>query len=429
MDNLINSAFGNGINHNQPAIMHIDLNSCFATIEQQANIHFRGKPLVVAAYSTPKGFVLAPSIEAKRLGIRLGMTVRDARLICRDVIVRTPDPPKIRDVHVKFKRIFQDYAPKVTPKSIDEAVLDFTDAMRFKPDLVSIAKEIKQRMRKEIGEWISCSIGIGTNRFLAKTGASLKKPDGLEVITHQNLLAVLKRLTLMDLNGINEKLQARLNINGIFTPLQFFEATEAVLRKRVFGGIVGYYWYLRLRGWEIDSYEFGRKSYGQQYALGKPTADPAELSSLLMKLCEKMGRRLRSAGHAAQGIHIAVNYRDYTHWHEGKKFDRDLYTTIDLYRRAQWMLNRQPEKKVVGQLSVSCYGLVNSQNSQMNLFDIAEDKRRHISDAMDKINDRYGEFVVTPATMMSMDGTILDRIAFGRVNDIEDMYGEEDSWS
>src|SRR5919112_5864797 len=101
------------INRNQPLIMHVDLNSCFATIEQQANPLLRGKPMVVAAYNSPNGCVVAPSIEAKRYGIKTGMTVRDARLLCPGVIVRTPDPSKYRAVHLKFRRIFCDYSPDV----------------------------------------------------------------------------------------------------------------------------------------------------------------------------------------------------------------------------------------------------------------------------------------------------------------------------
>src|SRR5579859_770445 len=122
----MNDADTTFINRSKPLIMHIDLNSCFATIEQQANPLLRGKPIVVAAYSTPNAFILAPSVEAKRLGIKMGMRIQDAWAYCRDIIVRMPDPAKYRDVHLRFKKIFQDYTPDVTPKSIDEAVLDFT---------------------------------------------------------------------------------------------------------------------------------------------------------------------------------------------------------------------------------------------------------------------------------------------------------------
>jgi DNA polymerase-4 len=209
------------INRNQPLIMHVDLNSCFATIEQQANPLFRGKPLVVAAYNTPGGCVVAPSIEAKRFGIKTGMTVRDAKLLYPGVIVRPPDPPKYRAVHLQFRKIFTDYSPAVSPKSIDEAVIDFTDTYAlYKRSLIDIGKEIKRRFREEIGEWMRCSIGIGTNRFLAKLAASLKKPDGLTVIDHTNVLSVYNQVGLLDLNGINTKYQARLNAAGIFTPME-----------------------------------------------------------------------------------------------------------------------------------------------------------------------------------------------------------------
>src|SRR3954451_21535191 len=188
------------INHNAPIIMHVDLNSCFATIEQQANLLLRGKPIVVAAYDTPNGCVVAPSIEAKRFGIKTGMTVRDARLLYPPVIVRTPDPAKYRYVHLLFRKIFQDYSPDVTPKSIDEAVIDLTDTLcLFKGTVVDIGKEIKRRFRSEIGEWMSCSIGVGPNRFLAKLAASLHKPDGLDAINHANLHDVYAKVKLLDL--------------------------------------------------------------------------------------------------------------------------------------------------------------------------------------------------------------------------------------
>jgi DNA polymerase IV len=265
-----------------------DLNSCFATIEQQANPLLRGKLIMVAAYNSPNGCVVAPSIEAKHYGIKTGMTVRDAKLLYPAVIVRTPDPAKYRAVHVQFRNIFKDYSPDVSPKSIDEAVIDFTDTYALhNRTLPDIGREIKRRFREEIGEWMQCSIGIGTNRFLAKLAASLQKPDGLTTIDHTNVLSVYERVRLLDLNGINTKNEARLNTAGIFTPLEFLNASVDTLKKLVFQSITGYYWYLRLRGYEIDDVEFGRKSFGNTYALGKQTNDPKELAKLLMKLCEK----------------------------------------------------------------------------------------------------------------------------------------------
>lgn len=407
------------INRQKPFIMHIDLNSCFATIEQQANPLLRGKPLVVAAYSTPNAFILAPSVEAKRLGIKMGMRVREAWEISHDVVVRTPNPPLYRDVHQKFKKIFSDYSPDVTPKSIDEAIIDFHPTANLYTNLIAAAKEIKQRMKDEIGEWIFCSIGIGTNMFLAKLGASLHKPDGLLYIDHNNLLDTYKKAELLDFCGINVRYQLRLNMNGIYTPLDFFKATRRKLQKDVFRSVVGSWWYDKLRGFEADRRDFPTRSIGHQYAIHIATADKTELSRLIMKLCEKMGRRLRKKGYVARGIHMWFSYKDHTGWHRGKLMDRDMYTTLELYRAAKYIFDRQPELKPVRQLGVSCYKLTEHASRQLHLFEQNEYKTRSVSDATDTLNDKYGEFTVVPGMMMKMDNIILDRIAFGGVRDME----------
>lgn len=410
------------LNKNKPLTMHIDLNSCFATIEQQANPLLRGKPIVVAAYTTPNGCVLAPSIEAKRYGIKTGMRVKEARLLYPQVVVLDSDPPKYRDVHLKFKKIFSDYSDSVTPKSIDEAIIDFSGMERLNLDLVKIGREIKQRMKDEIGEWIICSIGISTNRFLAKLAASLHKPDGLDLITHHNLMDIYKAVDLLQFNGINVKYQARLNSYGIFTPLDFLQANCEILEKKVFKSIVGRQWYERVRGYEVDDIEFRTKSIGQQYALKAHTADPKKLGPMLMKLCEKMGRRLRKKGFIARGIHVAMVYKDGTSWHRARLTGDEMYTTMELYRNALLVFNQQPEIKVITQLSVSCYDLNPNSSAQMTLFDADPTKERKAADAMDEINDRFGEFVITPGLMMGMHDLILDRIAFGGVKELEDLY-------
>lgn len=410
------------INRNRPLTMHVDLNSCFASVEQQANPLLRGKPIVVAAYNQLNGCVLAPSIEAKLFGIKTGMRVREAKLLCPAVIVRTPDSDKYFDVHVKFRNIFRQYSPDVSPKSIDEVVVDFSSVEHLGVDLVKIAKEIKARIKSEVGEWLRCNIGIATNRFLAKLAASLHKPDGLDVITHENLEKIYRSVVLTDLHGINVRYQARLNAAGIFTPLEFLAAPLDLLEKNVFQSIVGRHWYQRLRGFEVDDIEFARKSVGQDYALPIPTTDIVALSRLLMKLCEKMGRRLRKFGFVARGVHVSCVYSDYSYWHMGATMGIELYTTRDLYRKILLIFNRQQQRKPIVKLGVSCYGLSSSEKAQMTLFDDVPASRR-ISDAMDQINDRYGEYVITPALMMGMDNLVLKRVAFGgSVKELEDVY-------
>lgn len=402
------------INTAPPTIMHIDLNSCFATVEQQANIHLRGKPMVVAAYPTAGGCILSPSIEAKRLGIKTGMRVGDARKIYSDIIVRESDPEMIRDVSGKFMKICGDYSPDVVPKSIDEIVINFSGLEDYhKKSLVEIGAEIKKRFLQEIGEWIFCNVGIATNRFLAKLASSLHKPDGLDVINYKNLKGVYSSVSLVDLHGINVRYEARLNAVGIFSPLDFLNATDNFLRKQVFKSVVGHYWYLRLRGWEVDDFSSERKSFGQEYSLGQKTDDAEKLTALIMMLTEKMGRRLRDSNQTASGVHLGLLYEDWSYWHRGRKFNESLYTTPELFKKILILFREQPIKKVVRKISVSCFDLMSFTDQTLSLFEDDVEKKRKISAAVDKINDRYGEYVVTPALMIKSKKTVLDRIAFG----------------
>jgi DNA polymerase-4 len=235
---------------------------------------------------------------------------------------------------------------------------------------------------------MTCSIGIGTNRFLAKLAASLKKPDGLTTIDHTNVLSVYQAVSLLDLNGINTRYQARLNANGIFTPMEFYGASLDTLKQQVFRSILGHYWFLRLRGYEIDQVDFARKSFGNTYALGKQTDDPKELAKLLMKLCEKTGRRLRRAEYAAQGVHVSCVYTDFSFWHTGRKVEVPVYTTQEIYVKALRLLNQSGYTKRVRNLAVSVYDLLPARSEQLEMF---SSKSHAVAEAMDKINDKYGE--------------------------------------
>ncbi|MEE8346443.1 MAG: DNA polymerase IV, partial [Dehalococcoidia bacterium] len=296
-----------GINHNPSPIMHIDLNSCFATIEQQANTLLRGKPIAVAAYTTPNGCIVAPSIEAKALGIKCGMKVKEGRQIWPDLIVMPPDPWKYRFINRKLRQLFLTYTPNVEAASIDEVNMDFGHTLALKRGLHVIGREIKAAIRREVGDWMTVSIGIAPNRFLAKLAANLHKPDGLDEINATKLRTVLAAMDLTDLFGIKHRNKARLFRAGVYTPLDMLDASPQTLMA-AFESIAGYYWHLRLRGWEIDDVNFGRKSIGHSYALKNQRAGAAEVARLLCKLTEKVGRRMRRLGYAARGVHVACLY-------------------------------------------------------------------------------------------------------------------------
>ena len=399
--------------------MHIDLNSCFATVEQQANPLLRGKPIVVAAYISPSGCILAPSIEAKEHGIKTGMRVKDGKLLYPSLIVLPTDPEKYRNVHVSLRKILRDYTNDFTPKSIDEFVLNFEGyPILARNNMHQIAKEIKQRIKSEIGEWLTVSVGIAPNRFLAKQASNLRKPDGLDEINKGNYLEIYSKMAITDLSGIKTRNAARLAYAGIHSVIDFYKADIRTL-KAAFSSINGYYWYLRLRGWEIDNFEFGRKSYGNSYALPKPLITPEELSPILSKLVSKTGRRLRSANYKARGIHVSIVYRDWSFWHKGISFPGVLFDSRDIYQKAFKIMCSAPDKKPVRELAVSCFNLLKSDFSQLELFEDVIKKEKLVK-AIDSVNEYWGDFVITPARMINAKGAVPDRIAFGGVKELEE---------
>lgn len=406
------------LNYNQPLIMHVDLNSCFAMIEQQANPLLRNKPIAVAAYNTPRGIILAASYEAKALGIKVGVNVRDAKIICPEIIILTPDPDKYFDAHYRFKKILLNYTNEITPKSIDEFVIDFSGSIAIQQglSLEAIGKQIKQDICRELGEYVTVNIGIAANRFLAKLAAGLKKPDGMDKITAANLRKTYSKLELIDLPGINIHYKSRLNLAGIYTPIEFLDAPLWKLKNEVFKSILGFYWYLRLRGHEIDSINFSRKSFGQQYALGQKTTNTTELSRLLMKLSEKAGRRLRKEGYQALGIHFWMNFDDHTYYAKRHQLRQPIYSTQDIFRQAQKLLLAYPINAKVTNLGVSVYRLQSIKHQQLSLFNNPRLNSNSLAIASDKINNQYGEFTLIPALMANMQEVIIKRVAFGSVD-------------
>lgn len=420
----------NEFNRKPPTIMHIDINSCFAAIEQQANPKLRGIPTVVAAYKTDSGCVLTASVEAKRFGIKTGMRVRDAKNIYPGVKVLTPDPPKYRFVHSKIMEIFRSFTPDVYPKSIDEAVLIF-DGVDFKKlhylqafsysqqqktPLTDIGLKIKELIKQEIGEWITVSVGISTNRFLAKTASSLKKPDGLEEINYQNIRKAFSTMKLEDICGINNALKTRLNLGGIFSCTQFLDAPLPTL-KSIFKSVGAYHWYLRLRGWEIDDVQFSRKSIGHTYALPKPTNNEKELGNILLRLCEKVGSRLRNNSYVANGIWVSCLYKDNIGFSKSHKIEQPIFSTSDIFGHSLKILNYTGYRNLITNMAVSVFGLSKSLYQQEGLFSDIE-KKKSVSKAEDEINGRFGDFTLTRASLIGMDKKILDRIAFGGIKDL-----------
>ncbi|WKZ25793.1 MAG: hypothetical protein QY322_00555 [bacterium] len=398
-------------NTNLPRIVHLDINSCFATIEQQANPKLRDKAVVVAAYTTSSGCILASSITAKKMGIKTGMRVGDGRLICPNLIVLEPDPEKYRFVHKKLKKLLEKYSPLVTSKSIDEFVFEIV-----KGSPVVVSRQIKERIKKEIGEYITVSIGISTNRYLAKVASNLQKPDGLSVINKSNYHKVFSNLKLTDLTGIKINNSNRLRSVGIKTVNDFYSYPLYKL-KIAFGGIGGLYWHLRLHGYEIDDFKSTRKVVGNSYA--PPPNHANKVGEIMIKLTEKTGLRLRYANLKALGVHLYIQDRNGTSWHMGRTLKRYVSNSCDIYREMNNLLRLSPIKNNIRNIAISTFKLKQNSELQLEIFDNEVGffnvlKKEELTKSLDLINTKYGDYTIYPARMVNTKDMVKDRIAFGQ---------------
>ncbi len=371
-------------------ILYIDLNSCFATIEQQCRPMLRGRPVAITNRLVPNSCIIAASYEAKAKGVKVGMRSREASAICPELIYAETEPSKFIFVHEKLKRIMLDYSPAVVMKSIDEGVIDLTQAPEhiYKRDRFELGHEIKQRLKTEIGCYMRCNVGIASNRFLAKLAGELHKPDGLDEITAKNQREIFATLKLTDLPGINIRMEARLNAVGIMTPLQFLDADEATLVKLVCKSIDGSKWYRRLRGIEVDSATSDIKTVGRQFALDGRNLSRAETEARIVHLAEDVGYRLRSKLLYARGIYV-WSY-DFTEGYKHVQFiTKEAFNSDhEIARLARQLFKKLPcPVRIIG---ITLYKLQPTADAQLCL---EQDKKDHIAKictTTDKINLRFG---------------------------------------
>lgn len=396
----------------RPLVMHIDLNSCFATVEQQARPLLRGKPVAIVNRRTEYTMIVTASYEAKACGVKLGMRLRDAKKLCPELIGIESDPPKYRYVYHKMMRIMSDYSPAVTMKSIDEGVIDFnqaTEEMKQR-DLVEIGYEIKRRLRTEIGCWMRCNVGISTNRFLAKQAAALHKPDGLDVLTSHNIYDVFETLMLQDLTGIAGANERRLNAVGIYTPLDMLAASAETLHM-AFKSIVGEQWYERLRGWEVDAADHDMKSCGRQYVLERNDLTQAEVAERLHTLCEGVGAKLRHNKKAARGVKLYARLRGGGSWQAHELCPLPFYSNAAIWAVVRRLFMGAPH--TIKMISVVCYHLADDNDAQLSLFGDELARERQITWAIDEINARYGERALHAASTLGAGEIVKTKIPFG----------------
>lgn len=400
---------GYQINPAPPLTLHLDLNSAFAAMEQQANPLLRGVPTVITARPGPHGCILAASYEAKLWGIKTGMQVAEGRERCPFLVTRPADPAKYRYIHREIKDILSLYTDRLVPKSIDEFTLDLAHTPSS-TRAVLVGQEIQRKIRDRVGEWLTVSVGLAPSRFLAKLASDLKGTEPV-VIDHLNLAKVYATLpNLPALPGINWRLERRLKEQGVHTPLDFARADLMTLRA-AFRSVLSRDWYLRLRGWEVDSVEFSRRTFGQSYVLPRSLSRSGWLP-ILGKLVDKAARRMRAGGYSACGCHLLLRYQiGHGGYHRGHTQDRKLFLTPDLLKLASSLI--PPRTPPVKHLAVTFFNLSPLAPYQCSLFTNTP-AAHSLARAVDRLNERFGPYTLHAASMLGTEEHVHDAIAFGK---------------
>ncbi|MEO5927759.1 MAG: DNA polymerase IV [Patescibacteria group bacterium] len=428
-------------------IAHVDMNSFFASVEQQANPFLRGEPVGVCAYLHNYGCVIASSIEAKRMGVKAGMTVERSRELCPRLKLVQNDPPKYRAVSSKVFSMLSELTDRMEVYSIDEAFLDLTGWYRDAAEAAWALTKIRRRITEEIGDWLRCSIGIAPTRFLAKTASDLEKPNGLVVLTRENLDDVLGTLDLEDVCGIGPRIRRRLERAGMRTLMDVKRYPVANL-MRIFGKN-GLYLWCKLHAMEFERVskqeELPPKSMGHSYCVPRRVNYEHKVLPVLVRLTERAIRRMRREGMSASTVSVSVGFRTPTgprptgpFWNpirdgdaggfEFLHLDEPANDSFTLVAAACELLESMWEKQEVNFLAVTLSDL-STPNGQAHLpvgswqpIPIRDPKRarqRRVSDAMDVVRDRYGDESIILGSMFDLGDEAPDRIGFRKTTGLD----------
>lgn len=386
-------------------IMHIDMNSYFASVEQQANPFLRGKPVGITGKHQERSIVATASIEAKRLGVKTAMSTWEAKKVCPSLILWPGDPEKYSDIMHRFNAIYESFTPNVEPFSVDESFLDVTEEAEDYLGAICMAQMIRSRLREDLGERITASIGIAPNKLMAKLASGHKKPNGLTVARPQDVLSLLDECGLEDLCGIGPRIHERLCALGITNFKQLREFPLENLEREFHS----YGVWLHEAAWGRDSSvivsptrggvrgagDAEAKSYGHSYTLPQNTDDPCTLKRYLFGLADKVAWRMRRDGVTARRVTAFVRFGDpstslgagFTGHGEQRTFHEPTADGMRLFQVAWKIL------EPVGLIDVRLVGLSASLLSrgvtQPSLFK-KEQRMATVLSALDELQTRYG---------------------------------------
>lgn len=380
-------------------ILHIDMDAFFASVEQRVNPALRGKAIAVCG-ANARTVVLTASYEARARGVKTGMTVPEARAICRSLIVIPGDHTRYTDVSRQLLAIYQDYTPLVEVFSVDEAFLDITASLTLFGNGEAIAAALKHRIRRQMG--LTASVGIAPNKILAKLGSGLKKPDGLVQIESQNVPMLLEDLPVKALCGIGPNLERALAEIGIRTCGELGRADMEQLVGRF--GIIGRS--LKTMGLGQDDRpvvpignEPEAQSISHSMTLERDVSRLDEIEHHLLDLSEMVGRRARRNRYGGNVVALTLRYADFQTFSRQHRVKTFLNDGLEIYLEVRRIFRTLRLQQAVRLVGVSLSGLI-PDTDQIPLFE-SDQRRRRLLAAMDGINDRFGDRTVRWSTLIA----------------------------
>jgi DNA polymerase-4 len=430
--------------------LHIDLNSFFASVEQQLHPEYRGKPLGVCGTMADTGALIAASYEAKALGVKTLTKVGEAKRLIPGIILVEGSHTQYAEYSHKIAEAVERICPVAHTPSVDEMVCQLIGRERQPPNARRIALAAKQAIKDDVGETLRCSIGMAPNRYLAKIASDMQKPDGLIGLLPSQLPRAIAHLELRDLPGVGARTEARLNAKGITTMEQLLALDRNgmhALWDSVWGDRL-YHW---LRG--EDTGDDGapvpsevQKSLGHSHVLGPEHRSDAGAWAVAHKLLHKAAMRLRMEHFYAASLGVTIKYAltreqaaaaeaaarkvkkhtsgiTQTSWGMEARF-RPAQDTLSLLEALQGCWAQRPSGAQHAKpffVGVTLRNLIPEAEMQATLFE-EPGNRNQLSATMDKLNLKYGHTTLHFAGMLPARESAPTRIAFTQ---IPVQYGSE----
>ena len=377
-------------------ILHVDMDAFFAAVEIRDNPWLKGKPIIVGGSPTGRGVVTTASYEARAYGIHAGMAVSEAARLCPQGIFVKGYGSKYVHASIELVKILRAFSDKVEPTSIDEAYVDITNSKRLFGGDEQLAKTLKERIQEKLG--LTCSIGIGPNRLVAKMASGMQKPDGMTIIYPENIRQIFDPLSVRELYGVGPSTQEALRKIGILTIEQLRKASPSTLR-RYFG--VGGQELIRMAKGKGEcrvvplEHRDNEKSMGHEHTFGEDTIESLKINARLIYLSEKVSRRLREAKMGGMRVTLKLRTKGFhTTTHQMSVTvptdDENFIFTISK-KLLQEIWDDETPIRLVG-ISVSRLVAMPKEGYQDSIFlGKASCHRRRLSGCIDMIMERYGD--------------------------------------